>query len=133
MQATAMYGLGAALLVLCLSGCRTSEEPKKAATRKPVDASKPLAPQLFPTPATNNVWFHVITTSDELKFNAKLSGSDDVIDVSKSTPKQRATFFATEPAKSLVANLVHIIHSLRVRQPLTTYVIYGYYATKFFL
>ena len=108
MQTTAMYGLGAALLVLCLSGCRTSEEPKKAATRKPVDASKPLAPQLFPTPATNNVWFHVITTSDELKFNAKLSGSDDVIDVSKSTPKQRATFFATEPAKSLVANLVSV-------------------------
>ena len=79
MQAKVLSGLGAALLVLCLSGCRTSEEPKKAAARKPVDASKPLASQLFPTPATNNVWFHVITTSDELKFNAKLSHCDDVI------------------------------------------------------
>ena len=108
MQPKVLSGLGAALLVFCLSGCRKAEEPKKAATRKPVDASKPLAPQLFPTPATNNVWFHVITTSDELKFNAKLSGSDDVIDVTKSTPKQRATFFATEPAKSLVANLVSL-------------------------
>ena len=108
MQAKVICGLGSVLLVLCLNGCRKAEEPKKAAARKPVDASKPLAPQLFPTPATNNVWFHVITTSDELKFSPKLSHSDEVIDLSKSTPKQRATFFATEPAKSLVANLVSL-------------------------
>jgi len=108
MQAKVMSGLGAALLLFCLSGCRKAEEPKTAAARKPVDASKPLAPQLFPTPATNNIWFHVITTSDELKFNPKLSPADEVIDLSKSTPKQRATFFGTEPAKSLVANLVSL-------------------------
>jgi len=108
MQAKVICGLGSVLLVLCLNGCRKAEEPKKAAARKPVDASKPLAPQLFPTPATNNIWFHVITTSDELKFNPKLSPADEVIDLSKSTPKQRATFFGTEPAKSLVANLVSL-------------------------
>lgn len=108
MQANVLCGLGTALLVLCLSGCRTSKEPNEVTSRRPVDASKPLAPQLFPTPATNNVWFHVITTSDELKFNPKLKQSDDVIDVSKSTPEQRASLFAAEPAKSLVANLVSL-------------------------
>jgi hypothetical protein len=59
-------------------------------------------------PATNNAWFHVITTSDELKFNPKLSQSDDVTNLAKSSAKDRAMFFAAEPAKSLVSNLVSL-------------------------
>ena len=101
-----MILMGAALLALGVSGCTRTETSNKAVARKPLDTKKPLAPQLFPTPATNNAWFHVITTSDELKFNAKLSQTDDVTNVAKSSPKSRAMFFSTEPAKSLVTNLV---------------------------
>ena len=98
--------MGAALLALGVSGCTKPETTTKTVTRKPLDTKKPLAPQLFPTPATNNAWFHVITTSDELKFNAKLSQADDVTNLAKSSPKSWAMFFNTEPAKSLVTNLV---------------------------
>ena len=80
MSEKAMILLGAVLLVLGVSGCTRTETSSKTVARKPLDTKKPLAPQLFPTPATNNAWFHVITTSDELKFNAKLSQTDDVID-----------------------------------------------------
>ena len=106
MSEKAMILLGAVLLVLGVSGCTRTETSSKAVARKPLDTKKPLAPQLFPTPATNNAWFHVITTSDELIFNAKLSKTDDFTNVSKSSPKSRAKFFSTEPAKSLVTNLV---------------------------
>ena len=100
--------MGAVLLVIGISGCRSANPPKQSAARKPVDTTKPLAPQLFPVPATNNAWFHVITTSDELKFNPKLSQSDDVTNLAKSSAKDRAMFFAAEPAKSLVSNLVSL-------------------------
>jgi len=106
MSDKAMIWMGAALLALGLSGCNKPETKTKTVTRKPLDMKKPLAPQLFPTPATNNAWFHVITTSDELKFNAKLSQTDDVTNLAKSSPKSRALFFNTEPAKSLITNLV---------------------------
>jgi len=106
MSDKAMIWMGAALLALGVSGCSKPETTTKTVTRKPLDTKKPLAPQLFPTPATNNAWFHVITTSDELKFNAKLSQTEDVTNLAKSSPKSRALFFDTEPAKSLVTNLV---------------------------
>ena len=106
MSDKAMIWMGAALLALGLSGCSKPVTKTKTVTSKPLDMKKPLAPQLFPTPATNNAWFHVITTSDELKFNAKLSQTDDVTNLAKSSPKSRALFFNTEPAKSLVTNLV---------------------------
>ena len=106
MSEKAMILLGAALLALGVSGCTKPETTTKTVARKPLDTKQPLAPQLFPTPATNNAWFHVITTSDELKFNAKLSQTDDFTNVAKSSPKSRAMFFNTEPAKSLVTNLV---------------------------
>ena len=98
--------MGAALLALGLSGCTRPETSTTTVARKPLDTKKPLAPQLFPMPVANNAWFHVITTSDELKFNPKLSRSDDFTNVAKSSPKDRAKFFSTEPAKSLVTNLV---------------------------
>jgi hypothetical protein len=79
--------MGAVLLAIGISGCRNANPPKQAAARKPVDTTKPLAPQLFPVPATNNAWFHVISTSDELKFNPKLSQSDDLSNLAKSSPK----------------------------------------------
>ena len=101
-----MIWMGAALLALGISGCTRPETSSKTVARKPLDTKKPLAPQLFPTPATNNAWFHVITTSDELKFNPKLSQSDGFTNVAKSSPKEREKFFSTEPAKSLVTNLV---------------------------
>jgi len=100
--------MGAVLLAIGISGCRSANPPKQIAARKPVDTTKPLAPQLFPVPATNNAWFHVISTSDELKFNPKLSQSDDLSNLAKSSPKDRAMFFAAEPAKSLVSNLVSL-------------------------
>jgi hypothetical protein len=106
MSDKAMIWVGAALLTLGLSGCTKPETTTKTVTRKPLDTKKPLAPQLFPVPATNNAWFHVITTSDELKFNPKLSQTDDVTNLAKSSPKSRAMFFNTETAKSLVTNLV---------------------------
>jgi hypothetical protein len=100
--------MGAVLLAIGITGCRSANPPKQSAARKPVDTTKPLAPQLFPVPATNNAWFHVITTSDELKFNPKLSQSDDVANLAQSSAKERAVFFAAEPAKSLVSNLVSL-------------------------
>jgi len=106
MSDKAMIWMGAALLALGLSGCSKPETTIKTVTRKPLDTKKPLAPQLFPVPATNNAWFHVITTSDELKFNPKLSQTDDVTNLAKSSSKSRAMFFNTEPAKGLVTNLV---------------------------
>lgn len=106
MSDKAMIWVGAALLTLGLSGCTKPETTTKTVTRKPLDTKKPLAPQLFPVPATNNAWFHVITTSDDLKFNAKLSQTDDVTNLAKSSSKSRAMFFNTGPAKSLVTNLV---------------------------
>jgi hypothetical protein len=106
MSDKAMIWMGAALLALGLSGCSKPVTKTKTVTRKPLDTKKPLAPQLFPTPATNNAWFHVITASDELKFNPNLSQTDDVTNLAKSSPKSRASFFNTEPAKSLVTNLV---------------------------
>lgn len=106
MSDNAMIWMGAALLALGISGCTRPETSSKTVARKPLDTKKPLAPQLFPTPATNNAWFHVITTSDELKFNPKLSQSDGFTNVAKSSPKEREKFFSTEPAKSLVTNLV---------------------------
>ena len=106
MSDKAMIWMGAALLALGLSGCSKPATKTKTVSRKPLDTKKPLAPQLFPTPATNNAWFHVITASDELKFNAKLSQTDDVTNLAKSSPKSRALFFNTEPAKSLITNLV---------------------------
>jgi len=106
MSDKAMIWMGAALLALGLSGCSKPETTIKTVTRKPLDTKKPFAPQLFPVPATNNAWFHVITTSDELKFNPKLSQTDDVTNLAKSSSKSRAMFFNTEPAKGLVTNLV---------------------------
>ena len=103
-----MVWMGAVLLAIGISGCRSANPPKQSAARKPVDTTKPLAPQLFPVPATNNAWFHVISTSDELKFNPKLSQSDDLSNLAKSSSKDRAVFFAAEPAKSLVSNLVSL-------------------------
>ena len=100
--------MGAVLLAIGTSGCRSPNPPKQSAVRKPVDTTKPLAPQLFPVPATNNAWFHVISTSDKLKFNLKLSQSDDLSNLAKSSSKERAMFFAAEPAKSLVSNLVSL-------------------------
>jgi hypothetical protein len=100
--------MGAVLLAIGISGCRSANPPKQSAARKPVDTTKPLAPQLFPVPATNNAWFHVISTSDKLKFNLKLSQSDDLSNLAKSSSKERAMFFAAEPAKSLVSNLVSL-------------------------
>ena len=101
-----LLGLALSFAAIGFAGCQSPGKPKLASVRKPLDSTKPLAPQLFPTPATNNAWFHVITASDELKFNPKLSQSDDVVNLAKSTSKNRATFFSTEPAKSLVTNLV---------------------------
>ena len=103
-----MVWMGAVLLAIGISGCRSANPPKQSAARKPVDTTKPLAPQLFPVPATNNAWFHVISTSDELKFNPKLSQSDDLSNLAKSRSMDRAVFFAAEPAKSLVSNLVSL-------------------------
>ena len=99
MSDKAMILLGAALLALGVSGCTKPETTTKTVARKPLDTKLPLAPQLFPTPATNNAWFHVITTSDELKFNAKLSQTDDVTNVAKSSPKERAKFFSSKDDK----------------------------------
>ena len=113
-----MVWMGAVLLAIDITGCRSANPPKQSAARKPVDTTKPLAPQLFPVPATNNAWFHVITTSDELKFNPKLSQSDDLSNLAKSSSKHRAVFFAAEPAKSLVSNLVSL-SSLSATSPRT--------------
>jgi hypothetical protein len=113
-----MVWMGAVLLAIGISGCRSANPAKQTAVRKPVDTTKPLAAQLFPVPATNNAWFHVITTSDELKFNPKLSQSDDLSNLAKSSSKDRAVFFAAEPAKSLVSNLVSL-SSLSATSPRT--------------
>lgn len=113
-----LLSLALSLVAVGLTGCQSAEKPKLNNVRKAIDTTKPLAPQLFPVPATNNAWFHVITTSDELKFNPKLSQSDDLSNLAKSSSKDRAVFFAAEPAKSLVSNLVSL-SSLSATSPRT--------------
>jgi len=95
-------------MLVILAGCQRQKLDQQSTSRKPIDASKPLSPQLFPTSDPANIWFHVIATSDELKFNAKLSRSAEFSDAAKSPADQRARFFASDPAKSLVADLVSL-------------------------
>lgn len=113
-----LLSLALSLVAVGLTGCQSAEKPKLNNVRKAIDTTKPLAPQLFPVPATNNAWFHVISSSDELKFNPKLSQSDDLSNLAKSSSKDRAAFFAAEPAKSLVSNLVSL-SSLSATSPRT--------------
>lgn len=103
-----LLSLALSLVAVGLTGCQSAEKPKLNNVRKAIDTTKPLAPQLFPVPATNNAWFHVISSSDELKFNPRLSQGDDVSNLATSSSSQRAKFFTAEPAKSLVANLVSV-------------------------
>ncbi|MFM7187107.1 MAG: hypothetical protein ACKO14_04760 [Armatimonadota bacterium] len=108
MRTRALFGFCGTVMLAIVAGCQRQNTAKQSTSRKPIDASKPLSPQLFPTPDPTNIWFHVIASSDELKFNAKLSRSAEYSDVTKSPPDQRARFFASEPAKSLVADLVSV-------------------------
>lgn len=108
MRNNALFGFGAAVVVTILAGCQNQKPAPQSISRKPIDATKPLAPQLFPSPDPTNIWFHVIAASDELKFNAKLSRSAELSDVAKSHADQRARFFASDPTKSLVADLVSL-------------------------
>lgn len=108
MRTRALFGFCTSVMIAILAGCQRQKPAQQSTSRKPIDASKPLSPQLFPTPDPTNIWFHVIASSDELKFNAKLSRSVEYSDVTKTPADQRARFFASEPAKSLVADLVSV-------------------------
>ena len=102
MSNKAMILMGASLLALGVSSCTKPEATTKTVARKPLDTKKPLAPQLFPTPATNNAWFHVITTSDELKFNAK-SANAGAAKISTTVPNKPPTAEKTSPAPKAIS------------------------------